>query len=156
MSESDRRPADVFAFEVLTTPVGKSRPRFTNGGRTYTLTATKEAENNVRLAWDAADRPYLGEGPIRLVVGVHVTRPKSHFTSKGALSATGRRAFMPTSRPDLDNVVKLIADALNGLAWKDDAQLAVVTITRMWRDYPGIDVYAEAIQPIEIRGIEDA
>ena len=37
-----------------------------------------------------------------------------------------------TGRPDIDNTAKIIADALNGIAYLDDAQIAVMHISKLW------------------------
>ena len=55
----------------------------------------------------------LIEGPISLGVYAHFPYP-----------GTGKdRITLKTSRPDLDNIIKNVKDALNGVAWKDDAQV---------------------------------
>jgi Holliday junction resolvase RusA-like endonuclease len=50
-----------------------------------------------------------------------------------------------TSRPDVDNIGKLLADALNGVAWIDDAQIAVVRLAKVYGDHPGLQVKIEAL-----------
>ncbi len=139
---------DRLSLEVPGPPRGKGRPRFTRNGRPYTPADTIDAEDRVRTAWELAGRPRLPDGAFTLHVDVHVKRPKDHRLRDGTLSAAGRRAVFPTSRPDLDNVVKLIADALNGLAWHDDAHAVNITATRLWSpdDTPRIHVEAYTLQ----------
>lgn len=36
------------------------------------------------------------------------------------------------AQPDVDNLAKAICDALNGIAYHDDAQIDHMTITRVW------------------------
>ncbi len=138
---------DLVYFVVDGAPVGKARPRVTKTGHAYTPTRTKVAETDVKQAWQAAGRPRLPDGAVTLMVAVQVTRPKTHYTTRGALSATGRRAPLPTSRPDLDNVAKLVADALNGLAWRDDAQITDLHVIRRWGEVPRIIVFARPWTP---------
>jgi Holliday junction resolvase RusA-like endonuclease len=45
-----------------------------------------------------------------------------------------------TQRPDLDNLVKLACDALNGLMWTDDAQVACVSAAKVWGSEGRTDV----------------
>jgi Holliday junction resolvase RusA-like endonuclease len=53
------------------------------------------------------------------------------------LSATGLRHPVPRSRkPDLDNAVKLVMDALNTRAYRDDVRIARVYCERVWGDWP--------------------
>ena len=69
------------------------------------------------------------EGPLRLTVRACFAVPK--------LSAKKRaeRLWRPhTARPDLDNLVKMIGDGWNRIAWLDDGQIAEVTATKLWAD----------------------
>ena len=34
--------------------------------------------------------------------------------------------FIPLKKPDMDNIVKVIADALNSVAYQDDSQVVLV------------------------------
>lgn len=94
------------------------------GGRTvrhFTPAAQRTYAQRIQAEWIHAGRPRLEDGPIVLVCRFILARPKAHWTSRGELSATGRRQFWPTGRPDLSNYVKQVEDALNGLAWADDS-----------------------------------
>lgn len=51
-------------------------------------------------------------GPIRVVMVFYLQRPK-----------TRPQRVYPVSKPDLDNLAKSTADALNGLAWLDDSAI---------------------------------
>ena len=51
-----------------------------------------------------------------------------------------------TSKPDTDNLVKLLKDVMTGLHfWKDDAQVASEIIEKFWADIPGLFVAVEEI-----------
>lgn len=111
---------------------GKERPRVTRNG-TYTPKKTKRAERDVRTIWREAGSPRL-EGPLAAYVRIFVERPRVHFTSKGALSAEGRRTPFPMRTPDCDNAAKLLLDSLNNLAYRDDAQVVDLDVKRRWCD----------------------
>lgn len=122
----------MIALELSGRPEGKARPRFGKGGRVFTPTATKLAEGRIIDAWTNAGQPRL-EGPVRLRVRLEVSRPKDHYTSKGALSAKGQRLPLPTGKkPDLDNAVKLVMDALNRRAYRDDVDVVELAAVRAW------------------------
>jgi Holliday junction resolvase RusA-like endonuclease len=115
-------------------PAGKDRPRLNrNTGMIYTPKATKIAEDIIIAAWTAAGRPQL-EGPIHFGLSVVVARPGGHFLKDGSLSAAGLRAPYPIRRPDLDNCLKLAADALNTRLMRDDSQIVEMTGLRYWSD----------------------
>jgi Holliday junction resolvase RusA-like endonuclease len=46
----------------------------------------------------------------------------------------------PTGRPDLDNVIKSILDALNGVAYSDDSAVISVTAEKRYAENPRVDV----------------
>lgn len=51
-----------------------------------------------------------------------------------------------TSRPDTDNLVKMLKDVMTELHfWKDDAQVASEVIEKYWSDIPGIYVKVESL-----------
>ena len=51
-----------------------------------------------------------------------------------------------TSKPDTDNLVKLLKDVMTELHfWKDDAQVASEVIEKYWADLPGIYVKVESL-----------
>lgn len=71
------------------------------------------AEMELRRACGGALR-----GPLKLLVETHRTYPKSWSAKKRAAN------YWITSKPDFDNTLKLIADALNHVVYDDDAQIA--------------------------------
>lgn len=52
------------------------------------------------------------------------------------------------TRPDTDNLQKLLKDVLTGLGfWKDDALVAVEHVDKRWADRPGIYIKIEPLPP---------
>lgn len=134
-------------------PVAKGRPRmtaFAGRARAYTPAATRLAEERVATAWT---HPMIAAGvPVYVRIVAYMQRPAGHFRKDGSLSAAGLRVPVPVKRPDLDNVLKLVLDALNGVAFHDDAQLARVRADRWWAEVGiagrGAGVYVE-VNPLE-------
>jgi Holliday junction resolvase RusA-like endonuclease len=52
-----------------------------------------------------------------------------------------------TAKPDADNIAKLVGDALNGIAWRDDAQIARATVEKFYGDEPRLAVRIERLAP---------
>lgn len=108
--------------------IGKGRPRF-GRGRAYTPAKTVAAERSLgwiaKEAMSRAGLPLLA-GPLRLSVSVMALRPPS-WSKKKALATT----FI-TGKPDADNQIKLIGDALNGIVWNDDSQIAEIEFRRVY------------------------
>lgn len=122
-------------LQISGKPVGKGRPRFVpNTGRAYTPRETTLAENEIRRAWEEAGRHrFPDDASLFLIVTLYVERPKGHFRTDGSLNPTGQRMPHPNNKkPDLDNAVKLIMDALEGRAYKNDVQVVELNCSRYW------------------------
>lgn len=53
-----------------------------------------------------------------------------------------------TSKPDTDNLNKLLKDCMTAVGfWKDDAQVASEICEKFWAERPGIFIRVEEIQP---------
>jgi Holliday junction resolvase RusA-like endonuclease len=131
-------PVDDFTLRVDGAPVGKGRPRFTvrdGEPRTHTPPQTARAEAHLRMLWLEAGRPHV-RGPVAMRVEVVVERPKSHWRANGQLGTHGLLVKHPVRVPDLDNVCKLIADALQHLAFAGDSAIVRLVAVRRWAN-PG-------------------
>lgn len=116
--------------------VGKQRPRFVNG-RAYTPKATKEAERAIRTAWlKQVGGAFAGyRGPFRIRVEAYQELPKS--------AAKRREGEQWVCRPDADNVLKLVVDALNGAAFADDGQCVDMRVVKMPRTAHGMGAWLD-------------
>ena len=110
--------------------VAKGRARFQKNGRAFTPAKTVAAEAWVRLCCvDQVGTPRV-PGPVAVRIVYVMPIPKSMTK---ALQAQARaNALMPTRKPDWDNLAKLTSDALNGIAWRDDAEVASA---QAWKVY---------------------
>lgn len=121
--------ADPLTITVPGVLRGKGRPRF-GRGRVHTDSKTEAAENGlVAHALAQIGTPRL-EGPLVLTIEIAVEVPASWSKRKRADALA--HLLRPMGRPDLDNQVKLVADALNGIAWRDDAQLVGLEVRRRY------------------------
>ncbi len=115
---------------------GKGRPRFTarNGfGRAFTDAKTANAEAWVKACAVEAGASACGY-PVRLTMEITAPIPKSWSKRAKADAIDGR--LLPTGKPDLDNCLKLVCDALNGIAWLDDKQVVEVTARKRFGAEP--------------------
>ena len=64
--------------------------------------------------------------------------PKSDSRKKRDLKING--ALRPMKKPDADNVLKCICDALNGVAFVDDAQVVRAVVEKFYSMDPRVDV----------------
>jgi Holliday junction resolvase RusA-like endonuclease len=135
----------TFCLLIPGKPTGKGRARH-GAGRTFTPRETTLAEETIRAIWRDEGSPRI-EGPVELTVELCVTRPRSHYTAKGSLSTEGKRHAKPSrQKPDVDNALKLVMDALNTLAWRDDVEIVSATVRRLWAAAPHTNVLAREAQ----------
>jgi Holliday junction resolvase RusA-like endonuclease len=92
-------------------PVPKGRPRFSKRGHAYTPQKTRVFERDVATLLRVAYRHPPLAGAIYCEVLFYLTKPKRC-----------RRQF-PSVRPDVDNLIKGVKDAANGILWTDDGQV---------------------------------
>jgi Holliday junction resolvase RusA-like endonuclease len=122
-----------YTFVVPGPPTGKGRPKFNRkSGVAVTPARTRIAENRVLLAWQDANHPRYDLGPVSLHVEAVLERPRGHYRTNGLLNTAGERSGWPTKVPDADNLLKLVADALNKQAYRDDSQIVHATVIKRW------------------------
>ena len=124
-------------FEVPGEPRGKGRPRVTKNG-TYTDSETKAYEDKIVVYYRKAFGGFRWpEGAyIRVKVIAHYPIPKK--ATKNALAAMQAGGIFPTRKPDIDNVLKIVLDALNGVAYKDDSRVVCVEAQKVYSHTPKI------------------
>jgi Holliday junction resolvase RusA-like endonuclease len=49
-------------------------------------------------------------------------------------------SVFPTKKPDIDNVVKSIFDALNKVAFNDDTQIISLSVRKFYSEHPRVEV----------------
>lgn len=115
-------------FSLAVKPTPKGRVRFSNG-HAWTPAKTRYAEEAIAdmLRSDGAVL-FPRDTALQVRVTCIVERPKS----------LPKSAIYPTKRPDLDQYVKLVLDAGNGVLWVDDAQITTVISSKFYGDPPGI------------------
>ena len=106
--------------------------------RAYTPPSNIINENDVRAVWREAGEPRIeNDSAIGIALKIVVLRPQGHFKKNGELSSEGLRHPVPRNKkPDLDNALKLVMDALNSRAYKDDVQVARAYLERVWGEWP--------------------
>lgn len=124
----------AIAFVIPGMPVGKGRPKFARRGSyvtTYTPEKTAIYENLVKVKAQEAmnGRPAI-DGPVSVVVALYVTPPASWSQKKQRAALAGE--LFPTSKPDVDNVIKGIFDACNEIVWRDDKQACDVRVIKRY------------------------
>lgn len=123
----------MYQFEVLGEPIGKARPRVTRWGA-YTPQKTVDYENKIKTAYTGG----FYEGYLKIDVKAYFKIPKSTSKKKKESMLMGK--IKPDKKPDIDNVLKIVLDSLNKIAYKDDAQVIKASITKEYSDTPRIKI----------------
>ena len=66
---------------------------------------------------------HIADGPVGLEATFYLPCPKS---------APKRQPAFPAKRPDLDKLVRVVADALSGVLWHDDAQVTALVARKRY------------------------
>lgn len=135
-------------FTVLGEPKGKGRPRATVSGgyaKVYTPKDTVMYENLVRLEYRQQCGDYMfPEGAVLdMRIAAFYSIPKSVSKKKRKQMEDG--SIRPVKKPDMDNVVKSIADSLNGVAYRDDTQIVDCAVRKFYSDKPRVIITIKEI-----------
>lgn len=138
-------------FTVLGEPQGKGRPRFTKVGqyvKTYTPDKTVSYENLVKLEYRRQCKDYMFEKgrPVDIRILAYYPIPKSASKKKQAMMIANE--LRPMKKPDTDNVVKVILDSLNQIAYHDDVQAVDCQVRKFYSENPRVVVTIEDAKPI--------
>lgn len=137
---------DVVRIVVPGAPKGWSRPADSPFGGRHRFTPKKQrTEQNLigLLASRAMGNKPPFTGPIDLRVGAFFDVPKSWSKAKRAAALRGAAH---KSKPDADNICKLLKDALNNVVWVDDAQVSDLSIRKRYSDTARLVIEIRAIQ----------
>lgn len=138
-------------FTILGSPQGKGRPRFRNTGKfvqTYTPKETVSYENLVKLEYrrQCNDFRFPEDAPLDVRISAFYDIPKSASKKKHALMV--QHLMRPMKKPDTDNVVKIVLDSLNNIAYKDDVQVVDCQVRKFYSEQPRVVVMIkEAAMP---------
>ena len=123
---------------------GKTMPKerarvVSKGGRTfsYTPTRTKEWEEFIRYQMLMHRPEKLLDGPLALEATFYLLRPKS----------IPKKRKYPHTKPDLDNLIKAVCDALKGLIYTEDSRIVDKIIRKRYGDPPRVELKIEEICP---------
>ena len=131
-------------FFVPGPPVGKGRPRAARRGAGVVMFTPEKTAGYEALVAAAASNAMRAEagplftGPLEAVLEMRIPIPASWSKAHKAAALAG--AELPTSKPDIDNVAKAILDACNGVVFRDDSQIVMLTATKAFSDEPGVRV----------------
>lgn len=137
-------------FSIPGEPKGKGRPKFVRStGIAFTPKETANYENWVKCRFLETKQEKI---PGNVALGASITAffqiPKSASKKDRMRMQCG--AILPMKKPDADNIVKIILDSLNGLAYDDDKQVCEVWFHKFYHDEPRVDVQIKVLETPDI------
>lgn len=133
-----------YSFEIKEKAIGKQRPRYSSKThRMYTPTKTSTFEEKVKWAFKSKYNieTELSTKPFKAKI-IAVFEPAKSLSKKKKEELLYKDY---TKKPDADNIAKIILDSLNGLAYKDDNQVAELLVLKKYGDENKIIVEIEEI-----------
>lgn len=130
-------------------PCAQGRPRFSTVGgfvkaydpeksRNYKAFVKCVVMDSIKkTGWTLTDLPLCVE--ITAFMGIPSSKPKKF--KERALAGLER----PNKKPDVDNMFKIITDALSGIVYKDDKQIVSAKVSKYYTDIPYVAVKIVAV-----------
>lgn len=131
---------------ILGRPQGKQRVRIVkSNGRihSYTPRETVNYEQEIRMTYKALNNPNFGSKPVSLYILATYPIPKNFPKKKKEMCL--EEEIYPCVKPDMDNIVKIVLDALNGVAYDDDKQVVQLLARKIYGVKPKLDIFVEEV-----------
>lgn len=127
----------------------KARPRVNKSGHAFTAKTTREFEKALRFHYNAAE---VHTCPLTAVVVIYDTTPKGKTPLEKLLAAKG---LIFSSIGDIDNKVKSILDAANGILFADDSQIICITVRREYHKEQGfsLTLFRAGLSSVEVHNL---
>ncbi len=134
-----------YSFEILEKPIGKQRPRYNaKTCKMYTPIETRSFEDKVRwyftrkynIATEPSTKPFKAK-----IIAVFA--PPQKISKKKRCELLFGINY--TKKPDADNIAKIVLDSLNGLVYKDDSQVTLLSVFKYYGEEDKVVVELEEI-----------
>lgn len=145
---------NVVKLTILGDPMGKQRPRYSvkNGiVRTYTPQKTINYESLIVHEYNQKYGKLMfdRDTPVSVIINAYFGLSQQDYGKKG-LNKSGREKMSMgycTKHLDLDNICKIVLDALNSICYVDDKQVVVINSCKFWtQETPRVEIYIEGLE----------
>ena len=136
----------VAELTVLVKPVAKGRPKATSAGgfvSMYTPKTTRDYEKKIRTEYECSGNG-LCKGP--LWISVHCIFSPNKSETKKAREGMIAGRIHHQKKPDLDNCVKSVLDALNGTAYEDDSDIVRISATKSYGETDNVKIVIRELE----------
>jgi len=122
-------------------PTQKDRPRLGKRGRVFNTLKTRNAEADIRLLIQdeiSKQQIHITDKPVIVKIRFNYELP-SRLSKKDKLLADLDMLYK-VSRPDIDNLCKLVMDSMNQLIYFDDGQVVKLVCEKRYGKREGIEL----------------
>ncbi len=124
----------MYEFEVEGTIVGKQRPRVNMyTGNVYTPNKTKDYEEWIKQSFFIKYPKFdIITNRVKIEITAYLKIPKC--TSKKMAEKMLDDEISPLKKPDIDNIAKVVLDAINNYVIKDDIQVSKMSVEKKYSE----------------------
>jgi Holliday junction resolvase RusA-like endonuclease len=128
------------SFTIPGEAVPKARPRvFKRNGKATAITPAKTVNYENLVKWTAHQAmqkagAVMFHGPLQASIYISLPIPSSWCRKRQEMAIAGQIA--PTKKPDIDNLVKTLFDAMNGVVFRDDSQVVFAVVRKLYSSTP--------------------
>ena len=137
----------MIAFTIPGKPKALKRHRYSAKlGRSYDPSSKDKKQIWLQIAKYKPKQPF--KGSIYLKVVFYMPRPQSHFRTgkyKHLLKDKFKDMVNHTFTPDLDNLVKMIADIIQPQMIQDDSQICMLQAEKIYSTEPKTEIIIQEI-----------
>lgn len=130
-------------FEIKGNPKALKRHRVVRHGSHLASYDPSKKDKEVfamRCKRHAPEEPF--DFPVGIDIQFWLKRPKTHYRTGKYSDRIKRTApYFHIIRPDIDNLVKFVADALTGLFWVDDSIICDLNIVKRYAEEPRTHIF---------------
>jgi len=124
-------------------PMGKQRARWSKRG-TYTPKETVNYETYIKELFVVGNPGFIPpESPVRVRIYISMCLSIPNSASKRTKDEMESCFILPTKRPDVDNAAKIVLDALESVAYKNDSQVVALCVEKFYSVRPRMDITIE-------------
>lgn len=135
---------------IASEPVAKQSFKFTQAGIRYTPKNIKDYAGYLKWSIKSQlnDDFSLLDEPIDIKYRFIYLLPKSSTKKQKTLLMSGKTLFRD-KKPDFDNLCKNVNDAMNGIIFRDDAQIVRATIEKIYGEETGVEIIISKIEEVK-------
>lgn len=141
-------------------PFGKQRPRVVRtrkgASRAFTPEKTANYESYIKTLYRqkyGRRTSFKEDDELHLDIKAYYEIAKSTPKYLKEMMITG--VVKPTKKPDVDNIIKIIADSLNEVAYKDDKQIVACSCQKFYASEPRVEIVISKLNETSVSEIKE-